>query len=226
MIVIHVIFAVIGLLSGYLSMLLRKGSNLHRVAGDIFTISMLIMSSTAVFIATFMHPIMINVVAGLLTFYLVTTGWRAGRKREITPTRADSVAMVFGFIVGTLGWTFGIHSVITHEPLRTGIPSPIYFVFGTIALLLAAGDVRMRMRGNVAGAQRVARHLLRMCLALAIATLSFYPGQMKLFPKESRSALLFAPHIFLVVSTIYWLIRTKRGKRAKKTAATLVPAYE
>src|ERR1043165_1957242 len=158
LVVIHVIAAVIGLLSGYLSMLLRKGSNLHRVAGDIFTISMLIMSSTAVFIAAFMHPIMINVVAGLLTIYLITTGWRPGRKREITPARADSAAMAFGFFVGALGWTFGIRSVLTHESLRTRIPSPIYFVFGTIALLLAVGDVRMRMRGGVAGAQRVARH--------------------------------------------------------------------
>ena len=58
---------------------------------------------------------------------------------------------------------------------------------GSVAVLAAAGDVRMLVRGGVFGAQRVARHLWRMCFGLFIATGSFlgtatstrFPGRTK-----------------------------------------------
>src|SRR6185436_14086230 len=39
----------------------------------------------------------------------------------------------------------------------------VAFVFGGVALLAAALDLRMITRGGVVGAQRLARHLWRMC---------------------------------------------------------------
>ena len=51
LLLIHVCGAVIGLLSGYLAMVLRKGSGLHRAAGTIFFPAMLIMSACAAYVA-------------------------------------------------------------------------------------------------------------------------------------------------------------------------------
>src|SRR5258708_39952501 len=79
---LHVCSAAIGLISGVLAMVFRKGSGLHRAAGDVFTLSMLSMGLVAAYLAIFMKPNVGNVMGGLLVSYLVTTGWMAGRRRE------------------------------------------------------------------------------------------------------------------------------------------------
>jgi integrase len=52
-----------------------------------------------------------------------------------------------------------------------------YFFFGTVALLCAAGDVRVLLRGGLSGTQRLVRHLWRICFGWFIATISFFLGQ-------------------------------------------------
>ena len=47
LLLLHVCGAVVGLLSGFAAMLVRKGSNWHGATGTVFFGSMLIMSSTA-----------------------------------------------------------------------------------------------------------------------------------------------------------------------------------
>ena len=83
-----------------------------------------------------------------------------------------------------------------------------------IAMLCALGDVRMIMRGGIVGARRIARHLWRMCLALLIATFSFFPGQTKIFSRALRAMpVLYLPHILLLGAMIFWLIRFSMRKR-------------
>ena len=67
-----------------------------------------------------------------------------------------------------------------------------------------------------------------MCLALMIATMSFYPGQAKLFSKALRATnLLFIPHVLLIGATIFWLYRISLRKRAQRArAAVEVPHKE
>src|ERR1700737_1212187 len=127
----HICAATIGLLSGAPALFSRKGSRLHRTAGNVFFISILSMSASGAYMAAFIEPAMINVVVGVLTFYWDATG------------------------------------------LKDGIPAAGYFVFGSVALLAAALDVGMFIRGGVSGVHRIARHLWRMCFAMLITTISF-----------------------------------------------------
>jgi uncharacterized membrane protein len=216
LLLIHIIGASVGILSGFLSMFFRKGSGLHAAAGNVFFASMLAMSSAA-YIAAFLHPIMVNVVAASLTFYMVSTAWRAARNRLGATSAFDYGAMLFIVAVGAFSIACGIRQVNNPALPRHGVPNAMYFVFASFALLFAASDVRLLVRGGVTGAKRIARHLTRMCLALLLATFSFFPGQVKLFSKEVRSMPVFyLPHIFLVVSLIYWLWRVKSRKRAER----------
>ena len=52
--------------------------------------------------------------------------------------------------------------------IKDEYPAAPCFVFGFLALLCAAGDVRMLLRGGVFGAHRIVRNLWRMCFALLI----------------------------------------------------------
>lgn len=217
LLLIHIFGASIGILSGFLSMFFRKGSGLHAAAGNVFFVSMLAMSTSAAYIAAFLHPIMVNVVAASLTFYMVSTAWRAARNRKGATSAVDYGAMLFIVAVGAFSIGCGIYQA-NHSALpRHGVPTAMYFVFASFALIFAASDVRMLIRGGVTGSKRIARHLVRMCLALLLATFSFFPGQAKLFSKEVRSMPVFyLPHLFLVVSLIYWLWRVNSRKRAAR----------
>jgi uncharacterized membrane protein len=221
---LHICGATIGLLSGYLAIVLRKGSGLHRAAGTVFVAAMVSMSVSAAWVAWYLRPNMLNFTVSLLTFYLVVTGWRAGRKRAGGTGAVDLGALLFVAGVGVMGVGFGIEAASSAGGTKNGMPAPIYFVFGTIALLCAVTDVRMLRRGGVTGSPRMVRHLWRLGLALLIATMSFYPGQAKLLPASVRETpLVFAPHILLIVSMIVYRIRFRTRKRAE-TITTVAPA--
>ncbi len=212
---LHICAATVGLLSGFLSMLLRKGGGLHRAAGNVFFVSMLTMSTTAVFIATFLRPNRVNVLAGLLTFYLVSTAWWAARRKDGSTSIFDVRALAFVLGVAALAFASGI---------QDGESASFYFFFGCMALLGAVSDIRMLRRGGVTGPRRIARHLYRMCFALLITTFSFFPGQAKLFSGWLRqSGVLVLPHLFLIGSLIYWRFRVM-GKRRRAGQQPVTPA--
>ncbi|MBW3565402.1 MAG: hypothetical protein KY459_11810 [Acidobacteria bacterium] len=216
LLMIHICGAVVGLLSGFLAMVLRKGSGLHRVAGTFFFVSMLGMSASAAYLAALVRPNMLNLTVGLLTFYLVATAWWAARRREGGTGPFDLGALLFVLMVAMAGFSFGLEAANSPGGTKNGMPAPIYFVFGSIAFLCAISDVRMLIRRGLGGGRRISRHLWRMCLALLIATVSLYPGQGQLFPDWLRETnLLFVPHVLLIGSMIFWRLRVRSATRLR-----------
>lgn len=219
-VLIHICSAVIGLLSGFAAVFLRKGSGWHGAAGSVFTASMLTMSSSAAYTAAFLRPNALNFTAALVTFYLVATAWRLARRREGGATRADVIAALFIAVVAASGISFGFDAAGNPRGLRDGMPAAAYFVFGSIAALFALSDVRMIRRGGVTGSQRIRRHLWRMCLALLIATLSFFPGQGRQLPESMReSNLMFVPHVLLVGAMCFGMYRYRARRTSRHDAA-------
>ena len=220
LVLFHICMAVIGILSGYVAMFFRKGSGLHRAAGDVFVVSMLGMSASAAYIATFQHPIRINVVAGLLTFYVVATGWWAGRRRKpMTTSPFDLAAFTIGVTATLVAIGSAFEAAGRPKGRLDGVPPAGYLVFGTIALLFIASDVRMLLRGGLTAVKRLRRHVWRMTFALLFATVSLMPGQARQFPDSvRRNILVYIPHIFLVISMTYWLRRLRARKATLRQA--------
>jgi uncharacterized membrane protein len=214
---LHVCSAAIGLLSGFMAMLFRKGSGLHGAAGSVFFVSMLSASGAGAILAGFLHPNSGNVMGSTLTFYLVATAWVAARRRDGKAGAFDLGALLFALGIVMLGATWGVQAASSHSGSKDGYAAGFFFVFGSIALLFAASDVRMIVRGGVFGAKRIARHLWRMSFALLFATMSFYPGQARLFPKWVRATnLLYVPHVLLVGAMLFWLYRVAVRKRVPR----------
>lgn len=61
---------------------LPKGSRTYRTAGNMFFVSMLMMSGSGAYRAAFIKPNMGNVFGGVLTFYFVASGWLAVLRKE------------------------------------------------------------------------------------------------------------------------------------------------
>jgi uncharacterized membrane protein len=214
LLIVHVCCAAVGLLSGYTTMLLRKGSGLHGAAGTVFAVSMLGASGAGAYLAAFVHFNSGNVIGSTLTFYLVATGWMAAKRREGKVGIFDVAALLFGLAVVARAATWGFEAASSPTGSKSGYPAPFYFVFGTVALLFTVADIRMIVRGGVSGAKRIARHLWRMSFALLFATFSFYPGQAKFFPKWIRATnLLHLPAVLLIGAMLLALYRVSVRKR-------------
>lgn len=222
--VLHICAGLAGLLSGAAAVSFRKGSRRHRMAGNVFFISMLNMAIAATYLA-FMKGQPDNVIGGVLTFYLVTTGWVTARRQEGETSIFDWGAFLFAVAVGVSIVTYGIKVVNGSLKGQVGVPVGMYFFLGSVALLAAAGDVRMLRRGGVFGAQRLARHLWRMCFGLFIATGSFFLGQQQVFPAFlRRTNVLTIPAILPLVLMVFWLLRVRFTKLDK--AKSMPPTGE
>src|SRR5438132_8235678 len=208
LLMLHICGAIVGLLAGFMAMAFRKGSGLHGAAGNVFFVSGLSMSAAGAYIAAFIKPNNGNVMGGVLTFYLIATAWVAARRRERKVGIFDLSALLIALAIGAAGVTWGFQAASSQTGLKDGYPPFLYFLFGSIALLFAASDVRMVVRGGVSGAKRIARHLWRMCLALLFALLSFYPSRALFFPRWlNETNLLYVPHVLLVGAMLFWLYR-------------------
>ncbi|HEV2721159.1 MAG TPA: hypothetical protein VG323_14145 [Thermoanaerobaculia bacterium] len=223
LVLVHLSGATIGLIAGYLAMVVRKGSSMHRMAGNVFVAGMLTMGLTGAYIATFLRPSAGNFAGGIMTVYLVSTAWVAGRRREQGVTLFDVIAFLAIVALGAAQLRWGLQAMNSPTHRYQGYPPGMFFTFCTIAWLFALGDVRMFFRRGLAGARRIARHLWRMCFTLLFATFSLYPGNStKLFSPALRgNPLLWTPHILLLASMIYYLVRTLRRKRPRVAAPEL-----
>jgi len=211
---LHIAGGMIGLLSGTIAMVFRKGSRGHRAAGNVFVVAMLIMGACGSTLALMKHQTN-NVFGGLLTVYMITTAWLAGHRRDGETSIFDWGALVFGLAVGGSLLILGVLVVNGQAAPQAGVPLGMYFFMGTIPLLAAAGDIRMLMRGGISGTPRIARHLWRMCFGLFIASGSFFLGQQQVFPSAIRKQYILAPLAILpLVLLIYWLVRVRIRKRA------------
>jgi hypothetical protein len=81
----------------------------------------------------------------------------------------------------------------------------------------------MLVRGGVFfGAQRIVRHLWRMCFALFIAAGSFFLGQQRVFPASWRGAKVWFVLAFLpLLLMIFWLVRVWLTNAYKQKAIGL-----
>jgi uncharacterized membrane protein len=214
LVILHISGGLVGLLAGAAAMTFRKGSGRHALAGDVFVIAMAAMAGTGAFMGFWNHLALVprqlgNVFNGILTLYLVLTGWMTARRGDGKTGTFDWLAFLAAFAVGTGMMVCGFKALNDPTGSIDGYPAGIYLFFGSVALLSGAGDIRMLVRGEIAGTQRIVRHLWRMSFALLIAAFSFFLGQ-QVFPASWRGApVWYVPPVAVLVFMIFWLVRAR-----------------
>jgi len=213
--IVHIGAGTLGILSGYAAVSVRKGERLHRVFGTVFILSMLTVSTFAVYLALFARPThsggappSASVSVGILTFYLAATAWMTVKRKEgavglfekgalIAASGAAAALLIFGLRAGSI------------PAAAPGSYVP-YFVFASFAAFAAAMDLKVIRRGGISGASRIARHIWRMCFTLFFAAAFFFLGQQGIMPKFMRgSPILFMPALAPLVLMFFWLFRVR-----------------
>ena len=214
---LHIAGGTIGIISGAIALLSRKGGRLHRIAGTVFLVSMLVMATIGAATSPFLPvPSLTNVVAGTLTFYLVATGWVAIKRENGRIGRFEIAG--FGVASGVVAAGMIFILIAMNSPTGTigKTPPQAFYVFAIVGTIAAAGDLKMILRGGISGSARIARHLWRMCAALTIASGSFFLGQQRIMPASVQgSPWLFVPVIAPLLLMVFWLIRVRLTARFK-----------
>src|ERR1700733_10719892 len=210
LLILHILGGTVGLLAGSFAMAVRKGSRLHRAWGNVFTIAIVTLASSALCLAI-MKSQRGNIIGSVVTFYMIMTAWLAGRRRNLG--RADWVALFVGLAGAAAVITLGVLTLHHPDP---NAPAGMSFFMGFVILVAAAGDVRMLAAGGIVGRQRITRHLWRMCFGLFIATGSFFLGQQQVFPAFLRGSIFLTVLAVLPFPLmIYWLFRIRFSKAYK-----------
>jgi len=212
---VHILGGVLALVFGYVALFARKGATVHRRTGMLFVYAMVALSLTGALIA-FLDASPVSVVAGLLTFYFVTTALLTVRPRVTRSYSIDAFGMMVALAIAVLAFKIGVEVAGSGRP-ETG---PM-FIFGAVGLLAAIGDMRMIRAGGIWGRRRIARHLWRMCFAMWVAAASFFWGPRGRVPEIIYiPALLPIPVLAPVAVMLYWLLRL----RVRKTLWGIVDA--
>ncbi|HEX8625336.1 MAG TPA: hypothetical protein VF782_09675 [Allosphingosinicella sp.] len=205
----HVVAGSAALLAGGASLLVRKGSGLHAGAGTVFFGSMLAMAGTGALIAA-VKPERGTAVIGLFTCYLVATAWTAARRRDGMAGAADVAGLAVALACAGAMLGFGLIASASPDGRFDSLPAAAHYPFAFLAALAAGGDLGFVLRGRLQRHQRIARHLWRMCAALAIAAFSFFLGQQDEFPAAWRGfGIWFVPPFAVLAAMTFWLVRVR-----------------
>lgn len=234
---IHIASGLLALLAGAVTLIATKGSPVHRNGGRVFALAMLLMTASAIVMATWLSPNVGNVIAGCLTFYLVLTGVLAVA-RPVEQVRALLTGlMLVALTIGVSGLLLGSRALAMPNGAIDQIPAFAYFMFGVVGSIAGLLDARLLWVGQLPGRQRLVRHLWRMGYAMWIATMSFFLGQADEFPAAVRATgVLSLPVLAVTLTLLYWLARaafagsllpraaTKSGRDTLQAQRNTVPA--
>jgi hypothetical protein len=213
---LHAVLGGSALITGAAAAVAQKGGRLHRQAGAAFAAAMLGLGTTASVLERQQGD---SGMGGVFVAYFVVTAWLAARRREGTGRAPEIACCAVALGAGAVtGWA----ALTGAAPTTPAGPGPVL----AIALLcLAAGlaDLKAVLR-PLTTAQRISRHLWRMCFAFFIATGSFFLGQQDVMPQAVQGS----PFLFLLALApfglmAYGLARTggRRGRpQADREAAS------
>lgn len=211
---LHIAGASVAMIAGFVAVIARKGDTVHRAAGNVFFVSMLVMAGVAGGVSPFVPEIVpVNIVASLMALYLVTTGWATVKRPEGAVGGFEAGAMLFALGMAVAGAVFGR---ITGDPT-------LYF-FAVIATLAALADFTMLRRRGLSGVPRIARHLWRMCAAFFIATGSFFFGQADEIPAALRGPLTTVLGLAPLGFLIFWIVWVRFSPAFRTAPAVPVAA--
>lgn len=201
---LHIAAGCLALLFGTAAVAARKGGILHARAGTGFFASMLVLGATASILEPFRSPPGSPLV-GVFVCYFVLTSWVTARRRDGRTGWFEIAACVVALSLAAATAWGGLSGSST--PAGAG---PV-FVLAGVLLLAGLLDLNAILRKKLTAAQRLSRHLWRMCFAFFIATGSFFLGQQDALPASVQGSpvlflLAFAP--FAVM--LFWLVRLRR----------------
>lgn len=218
---IHILSGGLAIVLGGVALSVKKGGTIHRRTGVMFVWSMIVMGFSASVLSVLRGAGATNAVAALLCLYYVGTAWTTVRPPSRITRAVNLTALTVATALALLAILGGMRLVGSPGLSPGGVPfrtiGVMSFVLAFFLLLSAAGDLRILWTGALRGGRRLARHLWRMCFALAIAAGSFFSIRervARILPEPFTSGpMRTLPFLLLLGVLSYWLWRVLSNPR-------------
>mgnify|MGYP001552243653 FL=1 len=191
--ILHIIAGFTALLTGTAILFIRKGGSVHRRAGLVFFIALIVVSFSA-FILSVIHPSPFLFMIGAFTLYQGLSGYRAVKVRLRTTGLWD-------LLITLLGAANAVAMCISGNI--------VLMVFGGISAFLVVGDVRVyaltlrrKPVPKLAWLQRHIGHMMGSYIATvtAFTVVNFSSSPLGVW-------VWFAPTVVVVPLIIFWTRR-------------------
>lgn len=190
---IHIIGGAIGLVTGILNMVAKKGDSKHKFIGKIFSISMYVAGISSLLLSV-MNPSQFLFMVGIFTVYMVGTGNRylskknigKGQKPKIIDWTLTTTMLLTGLLLIGIG-TLGL--------LKSNLFGLVLVTFGSLGLIFVRNDIKSYAGKRTTLNYWLTEHIQRMTGAFIASSTAFLVVNAKYFPES-------IPLMF------YWLLPT------------------
>jgi hypothetical protein len=191
----HIFFGSISLISAALAILSVKGQPLHRRAGKIYFWAMVGIFITAIPMAIFKLNIFLLLVA-IFSFYLAFAGMRFAVNRKGIPKLIDWVAVGLMFGSGIAMLFLAINYFMKNDTQFVTL-----IVFALISFLLAYNDLSAFKNRTATGKKRISRHLTNMLAGMIAILTAVLVTNMR---TEPEWLLWIIPTATITPAIIWW----------------------
>ncbi len=195
----HAFFGGLGLITGMISILVKKGGISHKKAGKIFSYSMIISSLIAIFISRMPnHENLFLFLIGIFTIYMVLSGNRALTLKGKTKTKADNIdksisgTMLLISIIMIIIGVLGMIQKLDH--------SILYIFFGSFGASLTIRDFQTFKTFTENKTAWIKSHIGRMVGALIASVTAFMVAGLHI----GTILVWIMPTILGTAYIIYW----------------------
>jgi len=203
--ILHVIGGSLGLFSGMINIIRRKGDKNHKIVGKVFFVSMLAAGISSL-ILSYLHPNSFLFMVGVFTLYMVSSGQRYLTEKQInnfSPNIIDWTITILMCLAGLLFVILGASAI-----LKSNLFGVVYIVFGGLGLLFVGQDyINYNNKSRIKN-YRLLAHLQRMTGSFIAALTAFLVVNAKYLPDVIPSILYWLlPTLVLTPYIIHWSLK-------------------
>lgn len=194
---IHAFFGGTGLITGIGSIIVKKGSPIHKKTGKLFSIAMITSSLISIPISWMPnHENLFLFLIGLFTIYLVLVGNRAlAFKAKEKANQVDKMISGSMLLFSLIMITIGVNGVLD------GISySILYLFFGGFGLLLTIGDFRFYLNSRNPKNAWLISHITKMIGAVIASITAFIIAGLEI----GNLIAWTLPTILGTIYIVYW----------------------
>ena len=213
---VHFWIGCVAVVAGFAALAARKGNRVHRAAGAAFTIAMLLLTASGLWLSV-KREILFTVFLSAIAFHSVVTGWAAAAFETPIGRFATKTSPVFSGAF-TLGAVYsGLFAAQSPGGMVNDLPPGAFYVVAATGFVLAIYDVAFAFAKNVSQAQRLTRHLWRMGFSFFLATSIFFLGNNHVLPEALRTpTFLIAPVMLVVLWSVFYAFRMRFSEAKKR----------
>ena len=213
--IIHILAGTISLLTGPLSIIVKKGGWAHRKAGIVFFYSMLAVSASALVLGT-LHRIPFLFVVGIFSAYMNITGYRVLYQKQQgllhQTTRFDYAVSLIMLLFSTYFFFYGAYLVYQKDTFGL-----VFVFFAQSSLRMLWQDWKLFKHKDIQPTTWLKLHIMRM-VGTCVATFTAFA----VVNSSSQLSLVswLLPAAIGVPVVLYWLRKIK-PKQRKPVAAVM-----